>query len=117
MSSAANGFSLPWSWLRGRKKQRETAVDTTPGDKQPVQWTVVAEMPGLLPANIVAERLRLHGFPVRVWQESVGQAFGLAFGPMGTGFVAVPKEHAAQAAAILAVAADDTPADDANGIK
>jgi hypothetical protein len=112
MSATANGLSLPWSWLRGWANKRTASGDTNPGAKEPIQWMVVAEMPGLVPANIVAERLRLYGLPVRVWQESVGQAFGLAFGPMGTGFVAVPAEHAAEAAAILASPVDSVEEED-----
>lgn len=76
-------------------------MSTTPGGKEEVQWEVVAEMPGLLPARIVADSLRSEGIPVRIWQESVGQAFGMTVGPLGTGYVAVPKALAEQALEIL----------------
>ena len=74
---------------------------TTPGGREEVQWEVVAQMPGLLPARIVADRLRSEGIPVRFWQESVGQAFGMTVGPLGTGYVAVPEGFADQALEIL----------------
>ncbi|HZD11845.1 MAG TPA: hypothetical protein VE553_10930 [Candidatus Binatia bacterium] len=74
------------------------------GDAQEVRWEVVAEMPGLLPARIVADRLRAEGIPARAWQESVGQAYGMVFGPLGTGFVSVPEEFFDAAMELLAEA-------------
>ncbi|MEZ4593936.1 MAG: hypothetical protein R3D55_22750 [Chloroflexota bacterium] len=74
----------------------------TPGDRQEVKWHVVAQMPGITPATIVAGRLKAEGLPVRVWQEGAGQALGLTVGLLGTGYVAVPEEFADQALEILA---------------
>ena len=106
----SGSLSIPWQpeseGDAEKSRPRAAATETTPSNKEPVKWVVVAEMPGLTPATIIAERLRLYDIPVRVWQESVGQAFGLAFGPMGTGFVAVPADFAAQAQAILAAPED-----------
>jgi len=116
-----SSLAMPWhsndeqKRADDRQSARPAANETTPGGQQEVRWVVVAEMPGLTPATIVAERLRLYGMPVRVWQESVGQAFGLAFGPMGTGYVAVPEQWAAEAQDILSAPEemDDEPAEDA----
>ena len=66
-----------------------------------VRWEVVAHTSGILPARIIAGRLESDGIPTRVWQESVGQAYGFTFGPLGTGYVAVPQEFAAEARAYL----------------
>lgn len=63
-------------------------------------------MPGLLAARIVADRLLAEGIPARAWQESVGQAYGMVFGPLGTGFVSVPAEFVATAEAILETSAE-----------
>ncbi|GJM39814.1 MAG: hypothetical protein DHS20C20_00960 [Ardenticatenaceae bacterium] len=68
---------------------------------QEVKWEVVARMPGITPATIVAGRLKSEGIPVRVWQEGAGQALGLTVGLLGTGYVAVPEEFAEQALEIL----------------
>lgn len=72
------------------------------GGPQEVRWQVVAEAPGLLPARIIADRLQSENIPAHAWQESVGQAFGMVFGPLGTGFVSVPEEYVETAQQILA---------------
>ena len=61
----------------------------------------VAETMGLLPAQIIAGPLQSEGIPARAWQESLGAVHGLTIGPLGTGYVSVPQEYAAQARAIL----------------
>jgi len=71
------------------------------GGYQEVKWEVVAQMPGITPATIVAGRLQAEGLPVRVWQEGAGQALGLTVGLLGTGYVAVPEEYVDQALEIL----------------
>jgi len=91
----------------------ENATSTTPGGGEEVQWEIVAQMPGLLPARIVADRLRSEGIPVRFWQESVGQSFGMTVGPLGTGYVAVPESLAERALEILE--ADDAAAGNLDG--
>ncbi|HSM55772.1 MAG TPA: hypothetical protein VK879_06410 [Candidatus Sulfomarinibacteraceae bacterium] len=75
--------------------------DATPQRDEPVRWAVVAEARGLLPARIIASRLQTEGIPARAWQESVGQAYGMFVGPLGTGYVFVPEEFAEQARRIL----------------
>ncbi len=80
---------------------------------EPIRWEVVAEMPGLLPAQIVAGRLQAEGIPTRAWQESVGQLIGAVVGPLGTGYVAVPAEYVDRALAILDQA--ETNPDEADG--
>ena len=71
------------------------------GGRQEVRWEVVAQAPGITPATIIAGRLQAEGLPVRVWQESAGQALGLTVGLLGTGYVAVPEEFVDQALEIL----------------
>jgi hypothetical protein len=79
------------------------------GGPQEVKWEVVAQMPGITPATIVAGRLKTEGVPVRVWQEGAGQALGLTVGLLGTGYVAVPEEYVDQALEILGY--EEDPAD------
>jgi len=81
-------------------------TETGSGGPQTVIWEVVAEAPGLLPARIIADRLQADGIPARAWQESVGQAYGMVYGPLGTGFVSVPIEYVETAQEILAEAAE-----------
>lgn len=81
------------------------------GRSQEVRWEVVAQMPGITPATIIAGRLQAEGLPVRVWQEAAGQALGLTVGLLGTGYVAVPEEYAAQAQEILEVNYEEELAD------
>jgi len=106
--SDASAHSFYFSADDSLPEEEESVASTTPGGREEVQWEVVAQMPGLLPARIVAERLRSEGIPVRYWQESVGQAFGMTVGPLGTGYVAVPEALAEQALEILE--ADDAAA-------
>lgn len=81
-----------------------TGAEGSAGNEREVRWEVVAEMPGLLPARIIADRLQAEGIPANAWQESVGQAYGMVFGPLGTGFVSVPEEFVDAAKAILEAA-------------
>lgn len=79
----------------------ELTQTTTPSHKSEIRWEIVARMPGLTPAIILAGRLQSEGIPARAWQEGAGQALGLTVGLLGTGYVAVPEEYVAQAQAIL----------------
>ena len=79
----------------------ESTQITTPGQKSEVHWEIVARMPGITPATILAGRLQAEGIPARAWQEGAGQALGLTVGLLGTGYVAVPQEHVEKARAIL----------------
>lgn len=102
MSKAA-ASSLP---LGESDNRDEMAGKRSGGD--PVRWKIVARMTGFLPARIVADRLQSEGIPARAWQESVGQAYGMVVGPLGTGYVSVPEEHAEAAEELLAESeADD----------
>jgi hypothetical protein len=74
---------------------------STSGGPKEVKWEVVAQLPGITPATIVAGRLKAEGVPVRAWQEGAGQALGLTVGLLGTGYVAVPEEYVEQALEIL----------------
>lgn len=81
--------------------------ETIPGGQTEVKWKVVAEAAGITNASIIGGRLQNEGIPVRVWQESAGQAFGLTVGLLGTGYVAVPAEYEARALEILEIDASD----------
>lgn len=88
-------------------------LESTPGQQEPVRWEVVARMPGLTPATIVAGRLQAEGIPARAWQEGAGQALGLTVGLLGTGYVAVPETYAEKALDLLSKSAEFEPdADD-----
>ena len=77
-------------------------METTGGGNEPVRWEIVARMPGITAASIVAGRLQAENIPVRAWQEGAGQAIGLTVGILGTGYVAVPETFVEKALAILA---------------
>jgi hypothetical protein len=79
----------------------------TPGGQTEVKWKVVAETGGITNASIIGGRLQSEGIPVRVWQESAGQSFGLTVGLLGTGYVAVPAEYETQALEILEIDASE----------
>lgn len=95
MSNAVSP-SLPLS------EDESDETTTTPQGKEAVRWEVVAQTSGLLAARIIADRLQTEGIPARAWQESVGQAFGMVVGPLGTGNVSVPEEYVDAAQEILA---------------
>ena len=86
----------------------KSVKETSPGGQSEVRWEIVARMPGITPATILAGRLQAEGIPVRAWQEGAGQALGLTVGLLGTGYVAVPEEYAAQALEILATEVEIT---------
>lgn len=104
--SGTSSFSLPLD--DGASSQGESKAKLGPsGGGEEIKWTVVAKMPGLTPAQIVAGRLQAEGIPARAWQEGAGQAYGLTVGLLGTGYVVVPEESADKASAILAADAED----------
>ncbi|MFQ5399705.1 MAG: hypothetical protein ACE5E7_08920 [Anaerolineae bacterium] len=72
------------------------------GGSEEVRWEIVARMPGLMPAKILAGRLQAEGIPALAWQEGAGQALGLTVGLLGTGYVSVPDSYVDQALDILA---------------
>ena len=76
------------------------STDATPsGGQAVINWVVVAQTGGLMPAAILAGRLQTEGIPARYW--GVGDTFGLTVGILGTGNVAVPEEFADAALDIL----------------
>lgn len=77
------------------------SAETSSGRHKSAKWEIVARTSGLIPAQIIAGRLRSEGIPVRAWQEAAGQAIGLTVGILGTGYVAVPQEFLSRAEAIL----------------
>lgn len=96
----------------GKDEEEPLTEPTTPGGSQETNWEVVTKTAGLVPAQIIAERLQSEGIPARAWQEGAGQAFGLTVGLLGTGHVIVPKAYVEQAKAILAAPAEDDGLDD-----
>jgi hypothetical protein len=72
-----------------------------PGSGREVRWKVVTETGGLMPAEVIAGRLRAEGIPARAYQEGAGRAFALTVGLLGTGYVTVPEEYLEQAKRIL----------------
>lgn len=73
------------------KKSTTPTAETTLGGPQPVRWIIVAETAGIMPAHIIAGRLKTEGIPVYVWQESAGNALPFTVGLLGTAYVAVPE--------------------------
>jgi hypothetical protein len=93
--------NLAFFFMSDDEDDDESVQETKPGGTTEVRWEVVARLPGITPATIVAGRLQSEGIPARAWQEGAGQALGLTVGLLGTGYVAVPEEYAAQAREIL----------------
>ena len=83
------------------------AISPPPRHSEEIHWEVVAKMAGLVPAQIVADRLNSEGIPARAWQEGAGQAIGLTVGLLGTGYVVVPAENVDDALRILAESEDE----------
>jgi hypothetical protein len=99
------------SWQMGTlEPERAAEIDESPGAEAgagrsaaPADWVRVTATSGKPNAIIVAGRLESCGIPTHVTQEAIGaRVFALTVGPLGTAHVWVPKEHAAQAKAILA---------------
>ncbi|MDX1662770.1 MAG: DUF2007 domain-containing protein [Candidatus Promineifilaceae bacterium] len=98
MSTSA---SFAFSGSEDDRQENSGAAGASPGGKSGVEWKVVAETRGFLPAEMIAGRLESAGIPARAWQESVGRSFGMVIGPLGTGYVAVPAEAVEEALALL----------------
>ena len=82
------------------------SAETNPGGKQPVKWVIIERTSGLIPAQIIAERLVFEGIPARAIQEGAG-AFGLTVGILGEGRVLVPEHREEEARKILDEIADE----------
>lgn len=98
------------------QSDRATAKKSHPGGQGEIKWKVVAHAPGIVPATIIANRLRSEAIPARAWQEGAGQALGLTVGLLGTGYVAVPEEYEAEALEILQTDEDDFIVDEEDDI-
>ena len=86
------------------QEQPSTETKSKVGRRVPageVKWVIVQETAGLLPAKITADSLQAHGIPALAWQESIGQAYGMTIGRLGTGYVLVPAGWAATARQLL----------------
>lgn len=86
--------------LGREQKRRSVSAETTPGGRDPIKWVLLEKTMGLLPAQIMADRLKVEGIPARARQEGAG-AFGLTVGLLGEGRVYVPKEREAEARELL----------------
>ncbi|MCB9438135.1 MAG: DUF2007 domain-containing protein [Anaerolineales bacterium] len=64
-------------------------------------WVVVAEVMGMMEAEIIAGLLRTAEIPCHLHQEGIGAAFGVSAGPMGFIKVLVPSQFADDAFALL----------------
>jgi hypothetical protein len=84
-----------------QEKKASVAGETPAGHQQSVQWKSVATAPGVTAASIIAGRLQAADIPVRVWQEAVGQVYGLVVGALGTAHVVVPAEYVEAARQLL----------------
>jgi hypothetical protein len=106
MNAMVSGL-LPMDEHEENGATESRSESTTPGGVKETKWVVVAEMAGLAPAEIVADRLEIEGIPARAWQEGAGKAFGLTAGLLGTGYVMVPEVYAEEAKEILATPPDE----------
>ncbi len=70
-------------------------------NNQEMKWVPAAKVQGELSAEVLASQLRAADIPVTVWQESVGNTFGISIGPLGTVSVMVPEEYLEQAQELL----------------
>ena len=69
--------------------------------KQDTIWLPAAKIQGEIAAEVLASNLRAADIPVQLLQESVGSAFGLTIGAMGTVTVMVPEAYLEQAKELL----------------
>lgn len=70
-------------------------------------WVVVAEVMGMIEAEIIAGRLRTADIPCYLHQASIGAALGISAGPLGFIKVLVPSQFEADAFALLDDETDD----------
>jgi uncharacterized protein YbaR (Trm112 family) len=71
-------------------------------------WETVANVDGMIQANLVVNFLQAHGFSAMAWQEGAGQALGLTVGYLGTAHVLVPPAEANEARRFLAEVAAES---------
>ncbi len=84
----------------GQLSGEPISAETTPGKHDPIKWVVVQKTMGLIPAQIIADRLTIEGIPARATQEG-GGVFGLTVGILGEGRVHVPEERKEEALELL----------------
>ncbi|HFC12811.1 MAG TPA: hypothetical protein ENJ56_08195 [Anaerolineae bacterium] len=89
------------------RKTGTVSAETTPSGKQPIKWVLIEKTMGLIPAQIMADRLQYEGIQARAIQEGAG-AFGLTVGILGEGRVYVPSEQEEEARLILAEVAKES---------
>lgn len=92
--------NLPSSTLFDDVESRKLVTPTTEatsGGTEPLPWVVVAETAGIMPAQIIAGRLKTEGIPVHIRQESASNALPFTFGLLGTAYLLVPEPFAEQA--------------------
>lgn len=82
------------------RKASVSSAETTPSGKNPIQWVLIEKTMGLIPAQIMADRLKYEGIQARAIQEGAG-AFGLTVGILGEGRVYVPRDQEVEARQIL----------------
>ena len=66
-----------------------------------LKWEIVIEVQGRPEAELIKSYLEAQAIEVELFQESVGQTFGLTIDGLGTVQVFVPKEQAAEARLLL----------------
>lgn len=69
-------------------------------------WYIVAQVPGLIVAEIVAESLHSAGIPVRVFREAAGTALPVSVGLLGSVKVGVPGDRYEDAVRLLDAGSD-----------
>lgn len=95
-------LTIPYHPIQDMSLQAESQAKAgRKPNNEALKWVVVQETAGLLPARIAADSLQAQGIPALAWQESVGQAYGITIGPLGTGYVLVPAGWAAEARQLL----------------
>lgn len=105
MSTLASG-ALPHKRDDSKEQDMSESRTARPGGQE-ARWKVVATTAGILPAEIIAGRLRSEGIPARAWQEGAGEALGVTVGLLGNGHVEVPESFAERAEALLAEEYED----------
>lgn len=71
-----------------------------------LRWVTVTTTNGIIPAEMLAQRLQTADIPARAVQEAVGKAYGFTVGPMGVAYVLVPAERLEEARSLLGVEAE-----------
>lgn len=81
---------------------KSNSAETHPRGSEPYNWKTIEKTIGLVPAQIIADRLKYEGIPARAVQEGAGRALGLTVGLLGEGRVLVPDIYEEEARQTLA---------------